>query len=154
MSKVQSNWRGDGSLAFSETELGRVIFPNTLYNVRQRFTIAQVNAGATLLPPIAEFKYRMRRCKAIAIGGAAAAVTSVDVLATQSSAVVKLVAFAQASLTQGAVVRDGESGATVLANGASYFANDENTAITIAKTGLDITGATHIDVGFSYDFEE
>jgi hypothetical protein len=107
MAKVQSNWRGDGSLAFSETELGRVILPNCVYNVRHRLTIAQVNAGVTLLPPIAEFKYRMRRCRAIAIGGAAASVTTVDVLGTQSSAVVKLVTFAQASLTQSAVVRDG-----------------------------------------------
>lgn len=131
----------------------RVIIADTVRTVRQRFTIAQVNAGATLLAALAGYKYRMVDCKAIAVGGAAVAVTTVDVLATLSSSSRKLVAFAQASLTQSAVLTAGGSGAAVLADGASYTANDANTAITVGKTGSDITTATHIDVIFDYVLE-
>jgi hypothetical protein len=66
---------------------------------------------------------------------------------------VKLVAYAQASLTQSTLLRDGASGSTLLADGASYVANDANTAITVNKTGASVTTATHIDVNFSYVIE-
>ncbi len=121
--------------------------------LRVRATIAQVNAGLTLLPAVAGSKYRLHDAVAIAIGGAAAAVTTVDILATQSASSVKLVAFAQASLTRSAVLRAGGSGATVLADGASFVQNDVNTAITIGKTGSDVTTATHIDVLLTYSVE-
>ena len=152
--KVKSKWRSDGSLAFEETGSARLILPKALYSVRTRFTIAQVNAvgGATLLPAIAGYKYRMVSATAIAVGGAAAAVTTVDILATLSSSRT-LVAFAQASLTQSTVLTAGESGGTVLADGASYTANDANTAVTVGKTGSDITTATHIDILFDYVLE-
>lgn len=130
------------------TETGRSI----VYNKRQRFTIAEVNAGATLLPAVAGKSYRMVSCTAISVGGAAGAVTTVDVSGTSTTAR-KLVAFAQASLTQSAVLKDGDTGATVLADGASYTANDANTAITVGKTGSSITTATHIDINFSYTLE-
>jgi hypothetical protein len=125
---------------------------------RQRFTIAEINAGVTLLSAIpataGPWKYRLVDAMAIAIGGAAAAVTTVDILATQSAGSVKLVAFAQASLTQSAVLRAGGAGATVLANGASFGENDINTAITVGKTGADITTATHIDINIQYEVTE
>lgn len=117
--------------------------------IRKRFTVAEVNAGATILPAIDEFKYRMIGCKAISVGGAAGAVTTVDVLGTQTTSA-KLVAYAQANLTQSTVLRDGATGGTVLADGASYVACDENTAITIGKTGSSVTTATHIDIIFTY----
>ena len=123
-----------------------------VHNKRQRFTIAQVNAGAELLPAIAGKSYRMVACAALAVGGAAAAVTTVDVLGTVTTAR-KLVAFAQASLTQSAVLKDGATGADVLADGASYTANDAGTAITVGKTGADVTTASNIDVSFSYTIE-
>jgi hypothetical protein len=122
-------------------------------NIRTRLTIAQVNAGATLLAAVAGFKYRMISCKAIAIGGAAGAVTTVDVKSTQTTAAI-LVAFAQASLTQSTVLTAGGSGAAVLADGDSYIANDANTAITVIKAGSDVTTATHIDIIFDYVLEE
>jgi len=127
------------------TETGRSI----VYNKRQRFTIAEINAGATLLPAVAGKSYRMVDCSAISVGGAAGAVTTVDVLGTLSTSR-KLVAFAQASLTQSTVLKDGGTGAAVLADGASYTANDANTAITVSKTGSNVTTATHIDVNISY----
>jgi hypothetical protein len=123
-----------------------------LLSKRLRATIAEVNAGIELLPALAGYKYRMVNCQAVSVGGAAAAVTTVDILATQSSAV-KLAAFAQAQLTQSTVLRPGITGCAVLANGASFIANDANTAITVGKTGSSVTTATHIDIEFSYVIE-
>lgn len=120
---------------------------------RFRATIAEVNAGLTLLPALVGFKYRITDVIAISVGGAAAAVTTVDIIGTQTTAV-KLAAFAQASLTQSTVLRPGVSGCTVLADGASFVACDANTAITIGKTGSNVTTATHIDVILSYVIEE
>lgn len=121
-------------------------------NIRKRFTIAQVNAGATLLPARDGVAYRLVDAYAVAIGGAVAAVTTVDLLGTSTTSR-KLVAWGQAALTQSTVVRAGASGGTVLADGASFTANDENTAITIGKTGSDATTATHIDVVVTYAIE-
>lgn len=124
-----------------------------VHNVRTRLTVAQVNAGATLLPAIAGKGYRMVACDAIAVGGAAGAVTTVDVLATLAASSRKLVSFAQASLTQSTVLKDGGAGAAVLADGASYTLNDVNTAVTAGITGSAITTATNIDFVLSYTIE-
>lgn len=133
--------------------LGRLIEPNAAYQVRTRFTIAEVNAGATVLAALTGYKYRMVACTAIAVGGAAGAVTTVDILGTQSTSSVKLVAYAQASLTQSAVLNAGDSGAAVLADGASFVACDAGTAITIGKTGSNVTTATHIDIILTYGID-
>lgn len=138
--------------AGSVLEYGGASSAGAVRNIRTRFTIAQVNAGASFLPAVAGFGYRMVSCYGIAIGGAAGAVTTVDILGTVSTPR-KLVAFAQASLAQSTVLKDGGSGAAVLADGASYTVNDVNTGITVGKTGSDITTATHIDVIFSYTLE-
>ena len=117
--------------------------------LRVRKTIAEVNAGTNLLVALPRIAYRMVACKAISIGGAAAAVTTVDVLGTSGTSR-KLVAYAQASLAENTVLVDGGSGGTVLAAGASYTQNDVNTAITAGITGSAITTATHIDFILSY----
>lgn len=126
---------------------------SVVFNQRFHVAVADVNAGLTLLPAIAGYKYRMIDCKAVAVGGAAGAVTTVDILATQSAGSVKLVAYAQANLTQSTVLKDGNTGAAVLGDGASYQKNDVNTAITIGKTGSSVTTATFIDVILSYAIE-
>lgn len=123
-----------------------------ILNVRKRFTIAEVNAGANLVPAVTGKSIRMVACKAISVGGAAGAVTTVDVLGTLSTSR-KLVAYAQANLTQSTVLVDGGTGGAVLADGASYTANDAGTAITVNKTGSNVTTATHIDVIFDYVLE-
>lgn len=130
----------------------RVIIPDTVRQIRTRFTIAEVNAGATLLAALPGYKYRMVGCNAIAIGGNVGTLATVDILGTLSSGR-KLVAFAQASLTRSAVLFDGGTGGAVLADGASYTANDANTAITIGKTGGTGDTATHVDVHFTYVIE-
>lgn len=127
--------------------------PGSVRQLRSRVTIANVNAGATLLPAIANRKYRVCDMAVISVGGAAAAVTTVDILGTQSSSSVKLLAAAQANLTQSSLVRAGGTGGTILADGASFVACDTNTAITIGKTGSSVTTATHIDVLLTYVIE-
>ena len=122
--------------------------------IRTRFTIAEVNAGATLLAALPGYKYRMIEASAISVGGAAGAVTTVDILGTQSASSAKLVAFAQASLTQSTELRSGDTGSTILADGASYVACDQNTAITVGKTGSAITTATHIDIIFQFAIDK
>src|SRR5262245_64103627 len=121
--------------------------------LRQRVTLAQVNAGLVLLPAIAGRKYRLLDARCIAIGGAAAAGTTVDITGVQSSSTVKLVSFAQASLTQSTVLYPGLSGVTVLADGASFNQCDANTAISIGKTGSAFTTATAFDVTLMYTLE-
>lgn len=121
---------------------------------RFRVTIAQINAGFTLLAALSGFKYRLIDCLAIAIGGAVAAVTTVDLLGTQAAASVKLLAFAQAQLTQSTVNRPGVTGTAVLADGDSFEPCDNNTAITVGKTGDDVTTATHVDFVLSYAIDE
>jgi hypothetical protein len=137
------------SLEADEATITRLNVTDSVLSTRVRFTIAEVNAGATLVAAITGKSIRMVSCKAIAVGGAAGAVTTVDVLGTVSTAR-KLVAFAQASLTQSAVLTAGGTGAAVLADGASYTANDVSTGITVGKTGSNVTTATHIDVIFDY----
>lgn len=141
---------GDASVAVL---LNGTSLAGRLLTVRKRLTIAQVNAGATLVPALPGLKVRMNSAKAIAVGGAAAAVTTVDILATQAAAGVKLVAFAQASLTQSAVLTAGGAGAAVLADGASYAPNDVGTGVTVGHTGAAVTTATNIDFEFTYSLE-
>jgi len=144
---------GAEAYRFDPSVQGCIVALGMVRSFRARFAIAAVNAGATVLAALANYKYRMTSCHAIAIGGAAAAVTTVDILGTQSAGSVKLVAFAQASLTRSTILTSGGSGAAVLADGASYVTNDVNTAITIGVTGSAITTATHIDVNINYVIE-
>lgn len=127
--------------------------PRMADTIRAHVTVANINAGVEFLPAIAGYAYRMIECIAVAVGGAAGTVTTVDVLGTQSTSGVKLVALAQANLTQSTVLRSGATGAAVLADAASYDPCDANTAITIGKTGGSIVTATHVDFIFSYVLE-
>lgn len=123
-----------------------------MINLRRRIAVATVSTGTTVLPAIPGMKYRMISATAISIGGATTTVTTVDILGTVSTSR-KLVAFAQASLTQSAVLKDGGTGAAVLADGASYTANDANTAVTVGITGSAITVATSIDFNIVFQIE-
>jgi hypothetical protein len=152
VTNVKSRWDG-GHLIFSEEGTGRLILPNVVYHARQRFTIAQINAGATLLAALAGFKYRMVDAAAIAVGGNVGGTTGVDLMGTATTGR-KLVAFKTAGLTQSTLLRAGTAtNGVLLADGASFTANDANTAITVIKDGNDLTTATHVDILFSYVLE-
>jgi len=126
-------------------------------NQRTRVTIAQINAGFTLLPAVPGVKWRMIDLVLIAVGGAVTGATDVRVLATQAAAGVALAIAAVAGMTQSTVLRAGSPFATagtasivVLANGASFMPNDANTAVTIGKTGGTGATATHVDAILTY----
>ena len=139
-----------GNLQFSESGDGRLILPNVVYQVRKRLTIAEINAGATVLPALAGFKYRMVDAAAVAVGGNVGATTGVDLMGTLTTGR-KLVAFKTAGLTQSTMLRAGTAtNGVLLADGASFTANDANTAITVIKDGSDLTTATHVDILLSY----
>jgi len=137
-----------GAVRLNGTSLG-----GRMLELRKRLSIAQVNGGATLVPAIPGMKLRMIEVSAIAIGGAVAAVTTVDVLGTLAAASRKLAAFAQASLTQSTRLTAGGAGGAILADGASFTPNDVNTAITVGITGSAITTATFIDFDIKYAYE-
>jgi hypothetical protein len=121
--------------------------------LRQRVALAGVNTGTVLLPAMPGLRYRLHDASLISIGGAAAGATSVDVLGTQSAAVVKLMDGRVAGLTQNTLLRAGTAtNGLILAGGASFVANDANTAITLGATGT-LTTSTHIDVLLTYSIE-
>lgn len=147
---VQSKFVG-GNLQFSEIGSGRLVLPNVVYQARQRFTAAEVNAGATMLAALPGFKYRVVDAALIAIGGNAATADSVDILGTQAESGVKLMAGLVAGLTRSTLLRAGAAtNGVILADGASFTACDANTAITVGKTGGSLATATHVDVLLSY----
>ena len=126
-----------------------------LLNTRHRATTAEVNAGHELLPALAGYKYRLVDVTMIAIGGAAQTATSVDILTTQGASVVRPLVVAVAALSQSAVVKPNSANATVLADGASFIANDANTAVSVSKqnAGSNLATDTHIDEILSYVIE-
>jgi hypothetical protein len=126
--------------------------PTIVQNVRVRAVIATVNTGFTLVAAQPGKSIRMISCNAIAYGAAVTTLDSVDVSGDDGSAAI-LVSFLQASLTQSAVLKDGGTGATVLADGASYVANTAGVAITAKTVGTAGAGATGIDFIMSYVIE-
>lgn len=120
------------------------------HHIRRRFTTAEINAGATLLPALPGVRYRMIDATMIAVGGGAAGATSVDLVGTLAATPRKLIAAAVAGLGQSVVARAGGSNIAVLADGASFTPNDVNTAITIGVTGSALTTATNVDVSFTF----
>lgn len=120
--------------------------------LRVRATAAQVNAGLELLPALAGYAYRIIDATMIAIGGAAATATSVDLIGTRAAAAVRPLVVAVAALTQSTLVRMGATNAVILADGASYTALDANTNVSIGKQsgGSNLATATHIDVVLTY----
>lgn len=127
-----------------------ILGDNVVKTLRVRLTIAQFNAGTTLLVALPGLKYRLVFAALTAIGGAVTGATTVDIVGTQATAAVKLMAAAVANLTQNAFLRTGDTGGAVLAAGASFVENDVNTAIVASKTGSDLATATHVDVFLTY----
>lgn len=119
---------------------------------RTRVTLAQANAGFTLLPALPGVKWRLLDATMIAIGGNAAGGTSLDLVGTAAGSSVRPLVCAVAGLTRSAVLRAGATNAAVLADGASFTAMDANTAISVSKQsgGSALTTSTHFDVFLDY----
>ena len=124
-----------------------------VYHWMEQVSVANINAGYTLLPAVPYYRYRVLRMTLIAIGGAVTGATDVRVLATQSAAAVALMVAAIAGLTQNTEVASGSAAGVILAGGASYGYNDVNTAITVGKTGGAAATATSVQVAIEYTLE-
>jgi hypothetical protein len=131
----------------------RNAFESAAQSIRVRATVAQINAGLVVLPALAGYAYRIHDAAMIAVGGAVTGATTVDVLATQAAASVKVLAVAVAALTQSALVRAGAANATILADGASFAPCDVNTAVSINKTGANAATATNVDLLLTFSVE-
>jgi len=142
-----------GDFALADSASGDVILhrANVVLNAAKSFTTAEVNAGATILPALPGYKYRVVDYTMAARGGNAATATSVDILGTQSASGVKLAAVAVAALTENTPVKPNSANVTSIAS--SFSACDANTAITIGKTGSNLATATGVDVFLSYVVE-
>jgi hypothetical protein len=133
-----------------------VTLTNHPQNKRVRVTLAQINAGYELLPALAGYAYRLINWSLIAVGGAAATATSVDLIGTQGGVAVRPVVTAVSALAQSAVIGRGHANAVVLANGASLAPLDANTALTIgtqAASSGNLATCTHVDVNLDYAVE-
>lgn len=136
------------------TDVAATTFAGSAKVLRTRVTAAQVNAGFTLLPAVIGYKYRLQDMAMIAVGGNAATATGVLIRGTQSASVVSLMDAKIAGLTRSNLLRAGTAtNGLILADGASFVANDANTAITVIKDGSDLATATHIDVLLTYTVE-
>lgn len=142
---------GDRNLWYSLKDSATV---GSVISIRKRYTVAEINAGATHLPaPGVGFKYRVMDMAMIAVGGAATGATDVRILGTRAAGSVALLVAAVAGLTQSTFLRAGAANAAILADGASHTALDENTAVTVGKTGGALATATHVDVFTDYVIE-
>lgn len=136
------------------TDVAASTFAGSAKVLRARVTLAQINAGHTLLPAVPGYKYRMQDMALVAVGANAGGITGVLVRGTQSASAVSLMDGKVAGLTRSTLLRAGTAtNGVILADGASFAANDVNTAITVIKDGSDLTGATHIDVLLTYTVE-
>lgn len=125
-----------------------------VFTKRQRFSVAEINAGASFLPaPGVGFAYRIIDAAMIAVGGAVTGSTDVRILGTRAAGSVALLVAAVAALTQSALLRAGAANAVILADGASFTILDANTAVTVGKTGGSAATATHVDVIASYQVD-
>lgn len=128
-------------------------------NARIRVTLAQMNAGYTLLSAIPRTMYRINDVTMISIGGAMAATanaTGAAIYGTQGGSAVALYTVDLAAGTQSTVCRPGLADTAVLANGASFGRNDINTAITcraVSAGNFDLITATHYDIILDYCVE-
>ena len=123
---------------------GTVVY-NTLHDV----TLAEINAGHTIVTVPAARQFRLVDVTAIAYGGACAAVTTVDLKA----GAVFLAIYAQANLTQSTQLRTNTAGVTTLADGASFTAQTAGDDVTVIKAGADATTCTGVRFVLSYALE-
>lgn len=131
-------------------ELHNLSNNNVLFAHRERVSIADINAGLTVLPAVPNYKYRVLDITMIPIAGAVTGATDVRVLGTQSAVSVALLVGVAAALLQSAILRAGVANMNVLAAGLSFIELDVNTPITVGKTGGAAATATHVDFLITY----
>lgn len=122
--------------------------------LRTRATLAQVNAGLALLPALPGVKWRLLSAAFIAIGGAAAGGTSLNLQGTVAAVTAQLWVVTVAALTRSTQIFTGvvpvAGASTILADGASFTACDANAAVNVITVGSAMTTATAFDCFLSY----
>ena len=153
MSDLRNYPEGHGAVKSIYVQ-GQLITSGVAQTARTRVTLAQLNAGFTLLPAIPGVSWQIYYAILIAIGGAAAIGTSVNLIGTVAGAAVQLMIVTIAALTRSTPIQMGVTPAagavTLLADGASFTPMDANTAVTIITVGSAMTTLTNLDVQLDY----
>ena len=114
-----------------------------------QLTLAEVNAGKVVVPAQVKRAYTVVDCWLRAIGGAATSNTSIDV--QDSVTATKVVVFAQAALTQNAILRAGVAVNSVGTNLGTSLTRSEG--IRILNVGTACDTMTHLDYVILYKVE-
>lgn len=128
-------------------------------HLRTRVTLAEMNAGKTLLTAMPGVKYRLCDVKVIAIGGntaATAAATGLAIYGTRSGTSTALYTALLAALTENSVCQINTADTSVVAAGALWQPNDRATAITcraVSAGAYDLITATHFDILLDFCLE-
>ena len=120
-----------------------------VYNLRRELTAAEIHTGATVITVPAGLSFRLVGARAVATAATCTTSTSVDLIANTTH----LVVFATASLVRSTVLEDGETGATVIADGASYSAQTAGQDITIADVTGTTAGCTSVIFNITYTLQ-
>lgn len=117
-----------------------------VHNLKATVTLAQLNAGATLLADESGVTIRPLSICATAAGDFLSGTAAV--VKDSNSSAITICTFAQANLTNGAKLKDGETGAT---RGAGVCGDlTAGKGIVVAKTGAAFTGGTSITFDIQY----
>lgn len=131
-----ANMDDDGTYKKDEMVMGLVV----------DVTVAEINAGHTIVTAPTGRQFQLIDVKAVACGGAVGTTTTVDLLAGAT----KLATYAQANLTQSTLLDMTDTGVTTLADGASFTAQTAGQDITVGKTGGAADTATGVRFILSY----
>lgn len=125
----------------------RVLEPPGANFLRTTVTLAELNAGKVLLEAHGTARLEVLGFQVIARGGAAAALTALRLITTESTPVV-IASVAQASLTQNALNSEVTAGTTL---GAGWLTPlTAGAGFKVDKTGSAATTATSFDVVVTY----
>ena len=122
-----------------------------VYTAFKACSLANVNAGATLIAAVPGYKIRLIDVTMVATGGNAATATSVDIKGTQGTAKV-LLAMAIGGLTRSNIAKPNlATHAAPIADGFLFKECDANTAVTVLKAGSDLATCTTVDITLAYE---
>lgn len=133
----------------SAAELNELASRETVFAVTSTLTIAQVNAGATIIPAVTGKTLRILDYKLVSTGSMTQ-LTAIVLQDTNTSPVV-VTTVAAAGLTNGTIVHPFT--ATHVTNGAGFLASlTASKGLALAKTGSTETTATGLKVYVVYSY--
>lgn len=127
--------------------------------VARSVTVAEMNAGHTIVPAVAGMKYRLNNVRVTPVGGnaaATAAATGIGVYNEAAGAGAKLAGFLLADLLQNKPVDVMSANTALLAGGASFAPNTANKAISVKATSagaFDLITVVSFHIVLTYTLE-